>query len=176
MTVNEVKHHGVLGMHWGVRKRETPAEEARKLIKKTNRMNGNSLFGGYGLRGYYMQKKYDRIMKKNPNFMFKKLSKEDQRKYLDQGTHEAQTRLLIRGLGEVAGGAVVGKFVGMYLFGLNEKYSLEAAIGISSLIALTRMSEIHSMGVANKHEHMMERFRELENDPEAKKVIENWRG
>src|SRR5450756_1147482 len=82
LSVDEfLAHHGVKGMKWGVHEEkstaETSADLKRSLDKvhaKLDKKSGSHVVAGYGLKGWAGAKQYDKAIKRDPSFEYKKLS------------------------------------------------------------------------------------------------------
>lgn len=169
-------HYGVLGMHWGIRKEEdSPVREATKVIKKIDRMKGQTIFNGSMLTNHYARKQYEKALKKDPNFSLNKLPKAEQKKYMGKIYRKTKNGVALNGVTTVVGSAVVFSLIGKYLYRLKPKYNATAVGIIVSGIAATSMMEAHSVNTFVKHTSLLDKLAELEKNPEAKKRIAAWR-
>jgi hypothetical protein len=173
---DELYHYGVKGMKWGVRKKElSPADEVTKITQKMKPGKGRRIYEGEQYRGHYGKKLFKKERIKDPKFMYSELSKSDQKKYQSKITNKTRAGIATLGAAEMAGGAVIFSLIGKYIYGLNKKNTVRAAAGIVGLIAAARMSQLHSVNVADKHKKRVERLTELvKSDPEAKARFLEW--
>jgi hypothetical protein len=119
-----LKHYGVKGMRWGVRRTEkqlsgsrkkspenmTSAEKAariKKLHKELQKMNPELGLAGAGVRGHYGKKLSKKDFKKNPDYDWRKESPEKRLAISKQVTNKA-TRGTIYRAGAVAAAGILG--------------------------------------------------------------------
>lgn len=105
-----LEHFGVKGMHWGVRKSLTPAQERQRQLervnKKINRIDANRVIEGASLQGWQLKKMAKKELKKNPNFTFSKLTPAQREAHLQRASDRARRRVIARGVVET--GIILG--------------------------------------------------------------------
>lgn len=124
-------HFGVKGMKWGVHKERTNQQKIQAINRKIKRVDANDYLNGVSLRGHYSLKKYNRVIKKNPDFHHKQLSKEAAEKWNKQATRRAVRGQVLRGAIEV--GAILG---GTYAYANHIGASPQAKQGAYSSAAM----------------------------------------
>lgn len=164
MTPQEVddfiEHFGRKGMHWGehifTSGGQTPAQSRTKELAKVNRkidkIDADKAVAGYALRGWAAQKKYNKVIKKDPGFAFKKLTPEEKTKWERQASRRVTRSVMTRGaleVGLVLGG---GHYVNSKIpASRNTKAGTEVAlILLAGQMGAMRVSELNAIRVSNK--------------------------
>lgn len=164
---NFLEHYGVKGMKWGKRKAKlTPRQQLDALDKMASKQNGHQVFAGASLRAYYAGKENKRATRKDANFDFKKLTQEQKDKFNARVNRRAYTDLALRGIGEAAAAAAIGKVGGKTLFGLDSERSTMSGAAFAGMVLTGRVTQMASISAANKssriHESRSEAYKQLD--------------
>lgn len=158
-------HYGVKGMRWGHSK--TPQERLSVVRRKQSKTNSDVAFQGDMLRAHYRQKKDKQSLKKDPNFKYGNLSKEQKAVYERGVTKMAYRDLAARGVVDIALGVAIGKVGGQKLFGLNSQNSTMAAGLIAGTATLRRIGEVREVVAAERSRQLINEADKLERQIKA---------
>jgi hypothetical protein len=157
-------HYGVRGMRWGVRRSEPSSASDRrlelaKINQKIGKIDADKALRGYGLRGWAAQKMYNKQIKKNPGFAYKKLSPEEKLAWQRKASRKVTRSVIERGAVEIA--AVLGGGTITVSKMLTHPDSRKGAeIGVILLagqLGAMRVSELNAIRTGNKLERLQAR-------------------
>lgn len=154
-------HHGVKGMHWGVHRTRT-AEQVRnrelaKINRQTGRLNMDKVVEGLQLTGHFKLKQYNKAVKKDPGFTYKKLSPEAQKAYDAKARRKAYASVSAIGLGEMALVLGVGNLALNHVKGRPETINGArlATVLLAGKVGYMRASQLRAI-------HLSEKFTKLD--------------
>jgi hypothetical protein len=162
MTTDEeiddfLAHHGVKGMHWGVRKspEQQKRAELQKINRKINRLNPDNVQTGLDVQGFGISKQYKKEVRKNPNFTFGKLSPAEKKAYEDKANSRARRAVVTRGAIEVAvilagGNIAVNKLAQSPSSRQGAKIAVLLLAGQAGYIRLQQLGALHHVIKAEK--------------------------
>lgn len=176
-------HHGVKGMHWGVRRDThsvTPApgsraarSEVAKINKQLGKIDAQKYVDGESLQGWALRKQYNKAVKKNPEFKFGSLSEEEKIAYRRKASRTVTRSVVTRGALEVATVLAVGTFgVSKVKAHTDTKIGAEiAVILLAGQVGKTRLGQLSENHTANKVNELHRRRNVLEGrTPSGKKT------
>ena len=162
-------HHGVKGMHWGVRKpeRETTnvdrKREISKINKKLDKGDANRIVEGAGLKGFAVKKQFEKETKKNPDFSYQKLSPAQKAEYQRKASRKITRRLVIQGSAETAAILVTGNVALNHVHGHPETINGArlATVLLAGKVGYSRVQQIRSVHESDKHDDLITRRDQL---------------